>query len=95
MANLKNIRRLSDELVAAQSVCYEEFGLKSAPIDGQRCEQCIEFCKGYIMARHRGVNIGELAMAGQMADEKNAHIASIAANRLYEELSANGEKAIP
>lgn len=95
MANLKNIRHLSDELIDAQTVCYDKFGMKSAPIDKPRYEQCIEFCKGYIIARHEGLNIGELALAGQIADERNAHIAATAANRLYEELSANGMKVLP
>lgn len=46
MANLKDVRRLSDDLVEAQAACYEKLGLKSAPIDGKRYSECIEFCKG-------------------------------------------------
>lgn len=95
MANLKNVHNLSDDLIVTQSECYKHFGLDSAPIDKNGYESCIEFCKGYIVAKHGGVNIGELAMAGQMADDRNAHIAAEAANRLYKELSASGDKNLP
>lgn len=95
MANLKDVRRLSDDLVEAQAACYEKLGLKSAPIDVTRYSECIEFCKGYIVAKHGGVNAVELALAGQMADERNAHIAAAAADMIYGELTASGEKTLP
>lgn len=94
MANLKDVRRLSDDLVEAQAACYEKLGLKSAPIDGNGYDECIEFCKGYIVAKHGGVNAVELALAGQMADERNAHIAAAAADMIYGELTASGEKTL-
>lgn len=95
MANLKDVRRLSDDLVEAQAACYEKLGLKSAPIDGKRYGECIEFCKGYIVAKHGGVNAAELALAGQMADERNAHIAAAAADMIYKNLAESGEKTLP
>lgn len=95
MANLKDVRRLSDDLVEAQAACYDKLGLKSAPIDGKRYSECIEFCKGYIVAKHGGVNAAELALAGQMADERNAHITAAAANMIYDDLTASGEKTLP
>ena len=95
MANLKDVRRLSDDLVEAQAACYEQFNLKSAPLDDKGYGKCIEFCKGYIVAKHGGVNAAELALAGQMADERNAHIAAAAADMIYKDLTGNGEKTLP
>lgn len=95
MANLKDIRRLSDDLVEAQAACYDRFGLESAPLDGKSYGECIEFCKGYIVAKHGGVNAAELALAGQMADERNAHIAAAAAGMIYKDLAGSGEKTLP